>query len=975
MMTFSPMMTLSRAMAEHTGKVFAVNLGAMLLLTIGAFLNGNLNQSDWDDRVWVATGTTMAKQFDALEQATKLTDSVTNETNKERREATTEFSMIMLYDSTSDQSIFNPVALQEICKFESIFVNSSVYPDFCILDDSGNCVPQASSIVTYFYGPNARCERLSDAHVENKTAELYTLGLSEEYKLQYGFFLGSDVLTNDPTYTQRTKSLIAFGGPLEGYHSVDDREGSQFSDFSDGFCEKIEKALFDHFDLKGNFFASHYVHTASRSGVKFRWHSECFQLIEWQRLISYDFSWVVLSLIFVFVWVRVHTQSTFITTMGMTQIVLSMTVGTFIYGTVFGIGYFHFLHLLIIFLVLGIGADDIFVYTDAWRQSADEFSSGDPKALRLARTHYALSRTAEAVFNTSFTTTVAFLSQTGSELMPIRSLGIYASIVVILNYVFAITFTPVVVLVAEDYFHGCGCKKSKAVSSQPTVVDDAGKVESQSGLEMAPRSSTPEESTEKATRSTSLASVDRHHLEVKNEATNPSLVDRVLHRYYVGPFLKQFDIAGKPFKLISFLSMMLMLAYAIQGIYFALQLSPPNEQEQWFPDEHMWTGFADDARDNYLSQSDDGYVEMDVVFGIDSIDRSGFNFWEPSKNLGTPIFDQDFVLHTASTQAALFDTCNTLRSYPCPHSGCDASTLAWPDKIECFIEPFAEWLNETHSIVLPTDLPSSDFVSYLNEFRVATSTHINDIGVIDGQLKFVRLTFLSSLPGSAGYDAMKPVVSQVDQLADDLRDASPPELASVFVSGGQRFLVWQAQGFMIANLIQGIMICSPVVFILLILTTRNVQISAFALLTVLSIVGSVLGLAQLLGWPLGIAESIAGVLVIGFSVDYTIHLGHMYMEASLEGHETRDERFRFAMFTMGSTVVANSITTFGAGVFMFGTQLVFFQKMAVLISGTIAFSFAFSFLFFMAQCAFMGPEKKFASIDFAKCTPNRCLSD
>ena len=39
----------------------------------------------------------------------------------------------------------------------------------------------------------------------------------------------------------------------------------------------------------------------------------------------------------------------------------------------------------------------------------------------------------------------------------------------------------------------------------------------------------------------------------------------------------------------------------------------------------------------------------------------------------------------------------------------------------------------------------------------------------------------------------------------------------------------------------------------------------------------VLGLCKMLGWALGIAESIAAVIVIGFSVDFTVHLAHMYV--------------------------------------------------------------------------------------------------
>ena len=56
-----------------------------------------------------------------------------------------------------------------------------------------------------------------------------------------------------------------------------------------------------------------------------------------------------------------------------------------------------------------------------------------------------------------------------------------------------------------------------------------------------------------------------------------------------------------------------------------------------------------------------------------------------------------------------------------------------------------------------------------------------------------------------------------------------------------------------------------------------------AIVTVAGIVGCVLGLCKFyLDWGLGVAESIAAVIVIGFSVDFTVHLAHMYVESESE---------------------------------------------------------------------------------------------
>jgi predicted RND superfamily exporter protein len=122
------------------------------------------------------------------------------------------------------------------------------------------------------------------------------------------------------------------------------------------------------------------------------------------------------------------------------------------------------------------------------------------------------------------------------------------------------------------------------------------------------------------------------------------------------------------------------------------------------------------------------------------------------------------------------------------------------------------------------------------------------------------------------------------------------------------------------------------------------------------IVSSVLGSAALNGWGLGISESIAAVIVVGFSVDYTIHLGHMYDHANAHGYQKRVERTRYTILKMGSTVLAGAITTCGSGVFMFACQLTFFNKMAFLICTTIAYSLLYSLTFFVPLLYLLGPN-------------------
>ena len=112
----------------------------------------------------------------------------------------------------------------------------------------------------------------------------------------------------------------------------------------------------------------------------------------------------------------------------------------------------------------------------------------------------------------------------------------------------------------------------------------------------------------------------------------------------------------------------------------------------------------------------------------------------------------------------------------------------------------------------------------------------------------------------------------------------------------------------------------------------------------------------MIGWNLGIKESVAGVVVIGFSVDYTIHLGHMFDVARSQGLTTRQEKFDYSIRKMGETVLAGAITTAGSTVFLLACQLTFFTAMGTLIILTVAYSLGYSLLFFMPLLRVMGPE-------------------
>jgi len=148
----------------------------------------------------------------------------------------------------------------------------------------------------------------------------------------------------------------------------------------------------------------------------------------------------------------------------------------------------------------------------------------------------------------------------------------------------------------------------------------------------------------------------------------------------------------------------------------------------------------------------------------------------------------------------------------------------------------------------------------------------------------------------------------------------------------------------------------PVAALVLLLTSGNILIALYAVVSIASIVGIVLGFCKwAMDWDLGAAQCIAGVIVIGFSVDYCVHIGHMYMAAK---SQTARGRTQYALSTMGSTVLGGAITTFGAGLLLFTCQLNILKTMAVLISLTIVVSLTYALVFFCRVVYPFGPKQQ-----------------
>jgi len=164
-----------------------------------------------------------------------------------------------------------------------------------------------------------------------------------------------------------------------------------------------------------------------------------------KELIKSDIIWAFGAAMFLYLYLSLHMSSFILAFFSLLLILFSFGITQAVYVWVLGIDYFQALHLMSMFLVLGIAADDIFVFHDAWVQSAKLFAPYE----RHERMAYTIRRAYRQMVITSCTTSVAFLANYFSDLIPVCTFGVYAAIIVQVNFLLAITYFPAVEMMLE----------------------------------------------------------------------------------------------------------------------------------------------------------------------------------------------------------------------------------------------------------------------------------------------------------------------------------------------------------------------------------------------------------------------------------------------------------------------------------------------------------------------------------------------
>lgn len=274
-------------------------------------------------------------------------------------------------------------------------------------------------------------------------------------KAQYVSFFYDEGFSLDYPYTFFTRSIQYWGEPLDPsmldasniYNSTNEANKT-LKELIEKEEERVRKNfIFDNFLDELEEISN--VETSTEVNAYYFMGALIFDFI--LEILLGDSQKALLSFTIIFLYLWFNLKSFFLALVGFTEIVLSLPIAWFFFAVVFRIEYFSTLNPLTLFIVAAIGADDIFVFFDAYKQSAfqpqllaEQNLSRDDSQQRegvlstkdlTRRMSWVYRRSGTAMAITSATTCSAFLCTLFSPLANTQSFGIFAALVIFFDYV------------------------------------------------------------------------------------------------------------------------------------------------------------------------------------------------------------------------------------------------------------------------------------------------------------------------------------------------------------------------------------------------------------------------------------------------------------------------------------------------------------------------------------------------------------
>lgn len=862
------------------------------------------------------------------------------------------------------------------------------FEDNCLTDYSTNatgalqvdgCAPATSVLTSVIFPGAASVTRAMIEALSQADIDAALLAGSTDEKLSGGndFFFAVDFRGANDTAGPRlqswiTRSTVRFGVPLKSRDGAT-INGTFVSEEFPFYVDENDNAQLDrHEDWVEQYFD--FYDARDPEGVEVNYIELVLSNLEISKIVEGDFVLVGLAAVLIYVLLIFGTGSAFLGTMGLLSIVGALPPAMMVYHLLFE--FTTTFNQLALYVILGIGADDVFVVVEAWAQLRAEGESGTDVWSLHSRMWHTWRRAASAMIATTATTFAAFMMTATSPQPGIAVFGVLAGLLVVFVYINTITLFPACILIFELYlrdlrwFGWCRSKPAAVADEEqpPAAAREAVEMDAKGGGAAAagqdagaaddgPRAS--EQSVSRSARHTADVDVSAH--------------GRLDQFYYtrLAPFLYRYR-----YQLVALMSCVYVL-----GVVGFSQLEVPEDLDFPLPDGSDLGRALDLADEEFPpSQQAQSNHQVGMFWGMNPdrpISREGLD-WNDLDNFGKYIFDDGFVFDNA-TQTYVVGVCERLRARTAPDG------RAYATKVECLPQLLKEWEaatnfsdpalksydatwdgdpnNLSYDPVM-VSLRLQDFFEYEDP---ATGTLSNrqyrkNVGGILGVpadelegVKWVRILIDTTLTlrykrteQDFWFDAW------ADEMTELNADPGTPEPAR---KGMQASMVWAqkvSNDRLVESTYVSVFSSFAIAIVIMLLVTGNLPVTLLASLSLLGTVMTSMGLFVALGRKLGIVESVVSQVLVGLAVDYVVHLAHSYNSCELAG---RFNRGRAAVFEILPAISLGLITTVSAAIVLQFAVLSFFVQFGEFIMAALLLSIAYAVFFFMPLAMIVAPKQ------------------
>ncbi|KNC49510.1 CK1/CK1/CK1-D protein kinase [Thecamonas trahens ATCC 50062] len=767
------------------------------------------------------------------------------------------------------------------------------------------------------------------------------------------------------------KTTFQFALPLAGYATAKDRPEEQE--------DKIKQFLFDAYN--------EYLFNVHDATPHFKvvWEGFGMNDLYVSQLIPQDVAFAALSFTFVLIYMGFMTKSWFLAFSGMFQILCAFFPAYLVYRLVLQQKSVTVFSALSLFLLLAIGADDIFVSIDTWNET-----KAYGKYSLLHRLSFSWRRSAEAMLVTSLTTMASFLANATSAFPAVSTFGLLAATLILINYILVVTFFPAVLttyatIIEPRFSFCCGFSAWCSRHCPPRCCADHDDVppenelwtvnefdsEQQEGLwtstlsascdEQQETSSAPSSSSSDSSTALSARIFRVEHGEVAEhdgDGDEDEHHNSVIVECFEGPF------ASGIYKL-RFTIILGFIALFIFSAIMASRLGADPDPPQFLPKGNPYQDFVPELVARFARGPSVYSVRQRMVHGFHPpapIDRKGTESTDP-QDYGNPRWSPQFNLPVA------FECIAHILESSEPRD--DALTTGGPPAftVDSFVLPLKNWILSTYGA---------------SEYAAATGAGANDTLFRDLAVEFLTLDdnlntyskyIYATISGPAPevrfvYSELRLTTSQYTDFEEGIKlwdrweahfnalQSTAPACAGVSTESAgfqysQAAVFWFIQDKLVAEAFTGIALSLTFALIVLVVATKNLYVGLLATFVVFCIVITTLAFMVLLGWKLGVLEAILLVLIPGMAIDFVAHLAQGYMNAP---HSSRRKRVRAMLGEVGISVLSGAISTIGASAALLFTTITFFFSFGLTIMFVIGASLFWSLVFFPAILFVIGPQ-------------------